>query len=107
MGGRELSRDGDGAVLQVRKRNPRFGDEEGPTAPSERTTGAKQSIAFTQMSNGVVRYLGKVQLAFERHLIKRLHVFEPFPELDTGDPHFPVDERIENKRIVRAGRIAN
>src|SRR5512143_1186374 len=102
MGGRKFSGDRDGAFFQIRETDARPGDDERTAAPAERSAGAEQRIAFTQMAKGMVRNFGNIEFVVERQTVERLHVFKLFAELDTRDVHSPVNERIENKRVVRA-----
>src|SRR5512143_481865 len=102
MGGRKFSGDRDGAFFQIRETDARPGDDERTAAPAERSAGAEQRITFTQMAKGVVRNLGNIEFVVERKAIESLHVFKLFAKLNTPDVHSPVDERIENKCVVRA-----
>ena len=94
------------AVFQVRQGRPRSRHDERAAAPAERAAGTEQRILFAQMAQGVIGDLGEVEPALERQAVQRLHVLEPFPELDARDVDLAVDEGVEDERVVRAGRIA-
>ena len=87
--GREPARDGDSAVLQVRKLRPGPGDDERTAAPAERAAGTEQGIVLAKMAQRMVGDLGEVQPAIERHAVQGFHILELFAKRDPGTPTLP------------------
>src|SRR5512143_51190 len=101
----KLAGNRNGAFLQIAECCPGSGNDERAASSSERPSRAEQGIVFPQMAEGVVRYFGNVEPPIECHPVQGLDIFQLLAEFDAGNSDFAVRKGIEDKRIIRAGRV--
>ena len=96
-----------GAFFNVLESGPRFRNDKRTAAAAERAAGTEQGVLFTQMPQGMERYLRYVETARQRHPVQGFDIRKLFAEFNARDMDLAVNERVKDEGIVRARRIAD
>src|SRR5690606_24980801 len=79
-------------------------DDEGSTATAECAATSEQHVLVEEVGQNAEGHLGDVEAAGEGETVERLDVLEARPKGQTVRVHHAVHERVEDERVVRAGR---